>query len=316
MKNLGYGKTILFGEHFVVYGLPSLACAIADCTEAKVEKGSGKNEFIKGVELIDNRSATPKYKETKRGEMERSLDLIFKFMKINPEKTPLKITLSGNLKCASGIGASAAMASSVARALSAYFKLNLNDSRINEIAYEGEKGSAGTPSGIANTASTYGGLLIFKKNLSGGSNRSERLSIKKPIEILLINSGITQETKAVVGDVKKFKEANEEKFAKIIHEYNFLFSHGLDALKNYNLEKIGKLMDKNQELLRQITVSCPEVEKIVKLAKDSGALGAKLTGTGRGGLIIALTPGKKLQKQVANAIRKVGYEVMETSLGG
>jgi mevalonate kinase len=315
MKNIGYGKTILFGEHFVVYGLPSIASAISNYTEAKIEPASGGEQFIPGVELVDERPATPGYKEKKRGEMERSLKLILDFMKIDTQKNPLKITLSGNLKCASGIGASAAMASSIARALSEKFGKNLDDDKINEVAYEGEKGSAGNPSGIDNTASTYGGLLIFEKNLEGGKNMIERLSIEKPIEIVVINSGVTQETKEVVADVRKFKEENEKRFAEICGEYKKVFERGLQALKTGDVQKLGQAIEKNQVLLKQITVSSELIDEIVSKAKRAGAIAAKLTGTGRGGLVIALTPGKELQEKVAKEMQEAGFETTKTSIG-
>lgn len=308
-KNIGYGKTILFGEHFVVHGLPAIACAISDYTEAKVEKAK------KGLELVDNRPETPGYKETKKGEISREMDSILKFMKIDVGETPLKITLSGNLVCASGIGASAALASSVARALSEYFKLNLNDDRINEVAFEGESGGSGTPSGIDNTASTYGGLLIFEKNLQGGKNKIERLAIKKPIDILLVNSGITQETKEVVGDVRALMEKDAEAFDWIVQQYRKVFEDGLNALKDYDLENLGEAMNRNQELLRKITVSSDLMDELQEIALQNGALGAKLTGTGRGGLLIALTPDKKMQGKVAKAFEKKGFHVTRTKIG-
>ncbi|HZX34213.1 MAG TPA: hypothetical protein VFF09_02425, partial [archaeon] len=116
-KGTGYGKVILFGEHFIVYGLPGIASAVSDYTLAVVEPG------VKGVELVDNRPAVEDYKETKKEEIERQMKAIIKHFKINPEKTPLKITLSGNLKAASGVGASTALATSIARALSQHFGL-------------------------------------------------------------------------------------------------------------------------------------------------------------------------------------------------
>ena len=307
----GYGKTILFGEHFVVYGFKAIASAIGDCTKAKTEKGSKG----KGIELVDNRPAVEGYKVKKQREINDSLDLIFKFLKIDLKKNPVKITLSGNLECASGIGASAALAASVARALNQDFNLGLNEEQINEVAYEGEKASAGNPSGIDNTASVFGGLLVFQKNLEGGKNLIERLSIKKPIEIVLANSKITQDTKEVVSDVKRFKEEDEERFQKILNEYQKVFDEGLKALKNYDLRKLGELMNKNQELLARATITCSTVEEMISIAKKEGAFGAKQTGTGRGGLVICLTPGKELQEKVAEALEKKGFPVMKTVIG-
>ena len=307
-KGIGYGKTILFGEHFVVYGLPGFASAISDYTIAEIEAGE------KGLTLIDNRPAVEGYKKIKQGEISREFELILNFMNIDINKTPLKITLSGNLECASGIGASAALASSVAWALSEYFKLGLNDDQINEIAYEGEKGSVGTPSGIDNTCSTYGGMIIFEKNLAGGPNKIKRI-VSKPMEMVIVNTEITQETKEVVDDVKKEKDKNPEKFEKIFSEYKQIFDEAVIALKEGDIKKIGELMDKNQELLRQITVSCPEVEKIISIAKENGALGAKLTGTGRGGLVICLSPDEQTSENIAKAVEKHGFAVWRTKIG-
>ncbi len=299
----------MFGEHFVVYGLPAIAAALSDYTTAKIEKGS------KGLEIIDNRPETPGYKETKIGERDRALELMLKYLKIDINKTPLKITLAGNLFCASGIGASAAMATSIARALNEHFSLELNEEQINDVSFEGEKGSAGTPSGIDNTCATFGGLLTFEKNLQGGKNRIERLKIKQPAEIVLANSGITQETKTVVEDVKKLKEKKPEEFEKIFRDYKKVFEEALNALKKSDWKKLGKLMNKNHELLQKITVSCKELDEMQKIALNAGAFGAKLTGTGRGGLLIALTPGKELQEKVSRALEQKGCAIAKTRIG-
>ncbi|MCR4335625.1 MAG: mevalonate kinase [archaeon] len=317
-KGIGYGKTILFGEHFVVYGLSAVASAISNITIAEVQGMKKTNigkEFIPGLELIDNRLSVEGYKIKKRGEMERSFDLMFRFMKIDLQKTPLKITLSGNLKCASGIGASAAFASAVARALNEHFSLGLNDEQINEIAYEGEKGSAGNPSGIDNTCSTYGGFLVFEKNLDGGKNKIELIDVAKPLRIVLASTGITQETKEIVAVIKKLRSENKEKYEQMFLDYHEIFDSAIDSLKSGNEKKLGVLMDKNMELLREMTLSCSEIEKIISAAKQNGALGAKLTGTGRGGLVICLVPDETTQEKVAKAVSEAGFEAAKTELG-
>lgn len=307
-EGCGFGKIILFGEHFVVYGLPGIASAISDKTIARIEKS-------RKFELVDNRPAIEGYKDEKKGEMERSMKLILDFMRIDVAKTPVKITLSGNLLCASGIGASAAMATSVARAFSGYFNLGLDDDQINRISYEGEKGSAGTPSGIDNTCATFGGLLWFEKNMQGRENKIELIETKKPIEIVLGNTGISKETKEVVADVRKAKEADPKKYERIFSEYRKLVEEGRQALESGDNKKIGKLMDENHRLLKEMGLSCPEVEMIISAAKKAGATGAKITGTGRGGYVILLTPRKDLQEKVAKAIEATGFRTMKTKIG-
>jgi len=307
-KGYGYGKVILFGEHFVVYGLPAIASAIGDKTIAEVEKAE-KFEFI------DKRPETEGYKVTKKDEIERELKMIFDFMKIDLKKTPLRITLSGNLLCTSGIGASAAMATAIARALSDYFELGLNNEEINRIAYEGEKGSAGTPSGIDNTCATFGGLLWFEKNLQGGPNKIELIKAKKPIEIVLGNTGISQDTKKVVKDVRKAKEAEPEKYNRIFDDYLKIVKEARSVIERGDLKRLGKLMDENHKLLKEMNLSCKEAEEIISVAKANGAIGAKITGTGRGGYVILLTPGRKLQEKVAKAIEKEGFRVLKTKIG-
>jgi len=307
-EGYGFGKIILFGEHFVVYGLPAIASAIGDKTIANIEKA-------KKFELVDKRPATEGYKVTKKDEMDRSMKLILDFMKIDPVKTPVKITLSGNLFCTSGIGASAAMATSIARAFSEYFNLGLDNEQVNRISYEGEKGSAGTPSGIDNTCATFGGLLWFEKNLKGGENRMELIKAKHSIEIVLGNTGISQETKLVVEDVKKAKEADPKKYEKLFSDYLKIVKEARGVLESGDIQRLGKLMDENHRLLREMNLSCKQAEGIISVAKANGAAGAKITGTGRGGYVILLTPGKATQDNVAKAIEKAGYRTLKTEIG-
>ena len=155
-KGKGFAKTILFGEHFVVYGYEGIPCALGQTTTAEVKKIKGNG----GYELIDNRPATPGYKEEKKGEYTALINRLLEFLKI---KDKLQITLAGNLIPASGIGASAACAVAIARAINYEYKLGLNDNEINKAAFEAETAGSGTPSGIDNTAATYGGFLLFKK---------------------------------------------------------------------------------------------------------------------------------------------------------
>ncbi|MDP6670720.1 MAG: mevalonate kinase [archaeon] len=304
----GFGKTILFGEHFVVYGLPAIASALGNTTTAKVEKAD-----VKGYELIDNRLESPGYKVAKKEEYEKLIENVINFMGV---KEGIRITLGGKLVAASGVGASAACAASLARAINDEFQMDWDNDKINAAAYEGEKGPHGTPSGIDNTAAVFGGLIRFKKNLEGGPNTIEKMQIKAPVEIVLADSGKTSSTKEVVGDVRTLKEANPTEIDPVFEEYEKLAEEAKQALLDYDLQKFGELMNKNHELLQKITVSCEELDAMVLTAREAGAIGAKLTGTGRGGLMQALTPGVELQEKVAKALEEKGFTVIRTKIGG
>ena len=306
----GFGKTILFGEHFVVYGLPSIVSALGSKTSCTVERIRGKT-----YELVDERPETPGYKKEKYSEQAASIRNVFSAASLNLKDNPVKIVFGGDLTAASGVGASAASCAALARALSDEFKLGFDDKRINEIAYEGEKGYHGTPSGIDNTAAVYGGLIWFVKNLEGGENTMERLAISGPVEIVLGNTGLTSSTKEVVDDVRKMREKDPKKFEKIFDAYDELVNAAREALLAYNLDNVGELMNWNHKLLQDIGVSCRELDDLVEAARQAGASGAKLTGTGRGGLMQALTPGEKLQNKVAKAIEKKGYATYKTKIG-
>jgi mevalonate kinase len=303
----GFGKVILFNEHFVVYGVPSIVSAIAQTTVAIVEPFKGK-----GWSLADLRPATARYKENKIDQQRGSVDRILKAAGVDPSRSPIKITLKGDLVAASGIGASAASCVAIARAVSDEFGLRLSDGRINEIAYEGELAYHGTPSGVDNTAATYGGLIWFIRN---EPNVIERIELKEPVEIVMGNTGKVADTISVVNGVRERKEKYPEKYNKVFKEAEELAHSARGALKNFDLEKVGKLMDDNHRLLQSIEVSCKELDLLVELARNHGALGAKLTGGGCGGNMVALTPGKDLQEKVARAIEREGFEALRTSVG-
>ena len=306
----GYGKTILFGEHFVVYGLPAIASALSSSTTAEIQVVDGE-----GWEVIDNRPATPGYKEKKYDEAMQAIQNVLEYMNIDVGCQKLKITFSGDLIAASGVGASAAQATSLARALNDHFTLMWNDEKINEAAYEGERAYHGTPSGIDNTASTYGGLIWFEKNLSGGKNKIETVKSGKKIPLVIANTGITASTTEVVADVRRLKVANPLRFDKIFNNYHKLAIDAKVALLEGNITTIGKLMNKNHELLKQITVSGDLNDKLVTLALENGALGAKMTGTGRGGLVIALAETEEIQQTIAKAVEEEGYDAWKTKIG-
>lgn len=321
----GFGKVILFNEHFVVHGIPAIVSAIDSKTVATVERVSDPKKLVPsgnegsmagdGWVLEDDRPANPGYKTEKYQHQKESVLLVFKAAGFDPTKNNVKIHLGGDLKAVGGVGASAAVCVSLARALNGEFKLGFDDARINRIAFEGEKAYAGTPSGIDNTASTYGGLLLFEKNLAGGENKIRLLKLKKPVRIVMGNTGVTANTKAAVAGVKERKEKEPTKYEKIFNEAKAISEKAREALKKYDMKLVGQLMNENHSLLQQIEVSHPKLEELVNIARKNGASGAKMTGGGLGGYMVALTPEKSTQKKVAKAMEDAGYEALQTSIG-
>jgi len=307
----GKGKVILFGEHFVVYGLPAVAAGIAAETTAEVTKTDTPSWTIE-----DLRPETPGYKVEKAEEQRVSTDKVIHHLGLDLSKRGVHIKLGGNLVSASGIGASAANCVALARALNAEFQLGLTADQINETAYEGEKGYHGTPSGIDNTASTFGGLIWYVRDPAGGAPVFEKLKLKKQVGLVIGSTGLTASTKKVVDDVAAKKNADPKWFDSVVEEYKALVKEARESLLRIDLKKAGRLMNKNQEMLRTLTVSCPELETLIQEALRNGALGAKLTGTGRGGLMISLVPDKRTTDQVAGALQKAGAgAVWKTTFG-
>ncbi|MDH4123667.1 MAG: mevalonate kinase [Thermoplasmata archaeon] len=299
------GKLILFGEHFVVYGLPALATAIEARTVAEVQRADKYS-------LIDNRPETVGYKKEKYSQQVDSIQRIFKAIELKGDD--VKIVLRGDLVATSGVGASGASCSAIVAALSDEFELGLSKEEINNIAYEGEKGYHGTPSGIDNTCSTFGGFILYRKDITSGGSNMKHLDLSTSFSVIMGNTGITSNTTEVVKDVESQKEREPDRFSRLFKEYQKIIDEAIVSLQKEDLENIGRLMNKNHSLLREINVSSTELERLVELALKNGAMGAKLTGTGRGGLMIALVDDDN-KKDVADAIKNAGFKAEITRIG-
>jgi mevalonate kinase len=302
----GFGKTILFNEHFVVYGIPAIASAINYKTIARVEK-SEKDAFE------DHRKGTAGYSQAKMAQQMEAISIIKRELSINDE---LHIVLEGDLPAFSGIGASAANSVAIARAIVDEYKLNLSDEEINKIAYKAEKAFAGTPSGIDNTAATYGGLIWFKRSADPYSDELplvEKIRTK-PFDMLLANSGVVADTKKVIEGVRERREKDRKAYDRIFAQAESIAHEARKALEANDLEAVGRLMNEDHKLLQQIGVSSDVLDKMVELALKAGAPGAKLTGGGVGGCMIALTPGN--QQKVEEAFKNAGFETLRITVGG
>jgi mevalonate kinase len=234
-------------------------------------------------------------------------------MGIDTHKTPIKIIYGGTLLAGSGVGASAASCVSLARAVNEEFQLGLPIDEINRIAWEGEFAYHGTPSGVDNTASCYGGLLLY--HLKGPEKIVENIKIEKPIRVVLGNSGVSADTRVLEVLVEDAKAKDKQLFdsrMQAITEQSF----GLKkCLEQNDLAQVGKYMTENHQILVDMGLSHPKLDYLCNMARNLGALGAKLTGGGMGGYMVALTPSEDLQGSVAKAMEAEGYFVIRASVG-
>jgi mevalonate kinase len=307
-RGTAFGKTILIGDQFVLDEVPAIVSAIPFETEAVVERIDGK-----GWVLEDNRIEVPGYKEKKKHQQVDAIDRILRVMSIDAKQTPIKITYGGSLLAGSGVGASAASCVSLARALNDEFDLGYSIEQINHVGWEGEFPYHGTPSGVDNTASTYGGLLLYW--LKDGEKNFERIAAAKPLYCVLGNSGITANTADLDDYVDLERERDPLLFTSRLQTITDQAFEVKAALEIGDLEQVGAIMTANHEILIDMDLSHQILVELCNLALEMGALGAKLTGGGRGGYMNALCPSQDVQSAIASAMEQKGYMVIRTTIG-
>jgi len=303
-----FGKTILIGDQFVLEEVPAIVSAIPFETIATVERSDGE-----GWELEDNRVEVPGYKDKKKEQQVVSINRILEVMKIDTRKNHLKITYGGDLLAGSGVGASAASCVSLARALDAEFNLGYSIEQINYVGWEGEFAYHGIPSGVDNTTSTYGGLLLYW--IKNGEKHFEKIAVKEPLHIVLGNSGVTANTALLDDYVEEMKANDPVLFKSRMESITSQVYAMKSALETGNLETVGSIMTANHKILIEMGLSHEILVKLCNLALDMGALGAKVTGGGRGGYMNALAPNKEVQNAIADAMEAEGYKVIRTTIG-
>jgi len=308
------GKVILLGEHAVVYGRPALALPIPLAVEAIVRKGGS------GVNLVIPRwGMEQKVRSSTAQGVSGMLHNLLVTLGLAEEAMTIEVI--PHVPRAMGLGGSSALAVAIIRALDHAFRLGLDDATVNAHAYECEKVAHGTPSGIDNTIATYGTPLLFQR--SGGAPPApgrgagepliEQLQIGKPVPLVIGITGRESLTANTVARVQQIRDAHPARYDAIFDQIAALTRSGVTALREGNLEELGELMNLCQGYLNALQVSTPELEELIHIARAHGALGAKLTGGGGGGSMIALCPGR--QDEVAAAIEQAGYRALPITVG-
>ncbi len=305
------GKIILFGEHAVVYGRPAIAAPISQLrAKARVYYSSSNNCYIIAPDLKRHDRLDDLPEDDALATAVRQLVTAAKLWQ-PPDVT---IHVRSDIPIASGMGSGAAIAAAIIRALAMH--LNRPDlqenSVVSALTYEVEKIYHGTPSGIDNTVVAYEQPIYFVRQ--SPQNCIEPFTVAAPLRFLVADTGIRSSTKAVVADVRRQWQADPTTFNHIFEQCGRIAQAARTAIEIGDVAQVGALMRENHGWLQKMSVSSPELDCLVTAALQAGALGAKLSGAGRGGNIIALVKGNEGETAVRAALNNAGATTILTTV--
>jgi mevalonate kinase len=282
------GKLILCGEHAVVYLQPAIAIPFLSLgTTTKVFA----HPLAPKGEVIVTAAATQLHAELNTlpavDPIRSTIELVMQFLSLTALPA-CEIHITSTLPIAAGLGSSASLSVSLIRGLSEFLGHPLATEQINAIAYEAEKFHHGNPSGVDNTVIAYAKPVYF---IRGGA--PEFISVAQPVHFLVANSGISASTSEAVAGVQSRRQAAPAEYDAYFNEIGRLTDAVRVDLAHADLVQAGQRLTENHRLLQKMQVSCPELDRLVEAALSAGAWGAKLSGGGLGGNMLALVPEEK-----------------------
>jgi len=290
------GKVILLGEHVVVHGHPAIVAALDRGVAVTVAPRSGGD----GGGGVGGELPEPRLRD--------AFALAARLLGV--DEHGFGVALAGDLPIGMGLGSSAALAVALLRALAAGAALPLDDARLAAAAHEIERLFHGTPSGVDSTAAAFGGVRWF---VAGPPLRHEPLALATPLPLVVVLSRTPHTTLTTVGGLRERAAVRPEVYQPVFTAVGALVTSARAALERADLAQLGALMTMNHGLLRACGVSTAELDALVDDALAAGALGAKLTGAGGGGAVIALPDGEP--EALLAALRARGHEGFAVRLG-
>ena len=282
------GKIILFGEHFVVHGTPAILAAIdkrVTVTSTFTENKTLKINSQLGTLEVPISSSH----EEAKSEFKPFIYLANKMINSHQDVNGLEITIDSDIHIGVGLGSSSACCIAATASIFGLFK-EISSEEILKMSIEAEKTIFPDTSGADCTVCTYGGIIEYDK-----INGSKKNTDASNLNLLIANSMIPHSTKRSVGKVSKFKEGDEDRFSQLCVLETKLIDEVNLALKNKDLITLGLKMSENQKYLEEIQVSNDTLRYMISSLKEI-SLGAKITGAGDGGCIIALVKDENLDK--------------------
>jgi len=277
------GKAILFGEHAVVYGQPAIAVPIRQVQARAILTPSPRSQpgairiQAPAIGLDADLQSLP-------ADHPLAMCIRLVLTHLNLRDAPAcKVRITSTIPLAAGLGSGAAVSVALIRVFSAYLGKPFPPKLVSELAYQVEKLYHGTPSGIDNSVVTYARPVYFVRG-----QPIEMLQSPAPFTLVIGDTGIASPTAEAVADVRLAWQSDPEHYETLFNEIGALVREARFALEKGQIERCGALMDLNHTLLRKMGISSQELDRLVECARQAGALGAKLSGGGRGGNMIAL----------------------------
>jgi mevalonate kinase len=305
-------KIILFGEHFVVYDNPAILASIDRRIHVSVYLNKTKNINIRSdLEITDSYKSSKLKLINRKKNRELIFYPLYKLIKSilskNNENMGIDVDIRSEIPFGIGLGSSAACCVAVSGAVKSLFH-EPDRQQIYSIAAESERVIHQNSSGADCYVSTFGGLIYYIKNKA-----LNKIKSPKKLSLIIVNTRIKHSTGSLVSSVKEYQSKNRILFKDLSHSAYDICQSALYAIKTGNEKRLGTLMNENHKLLQDIGVSHKKINEIVDLCIKNGAFGAKLTGAGGGGSIIALLP-KRDTNDIILEIEKNGWECMPVKI--
>jgi len=318
MMGSASGKVILLGEHAVVYGVPAIVVGIdrgatAHACAIGPDSAKGPSELVVSAGTTASRHPGPADGQmTVRVTANETSDLARAFSALLGAcgvSSPVHVEAMTDLPAAAGLGCSAALGVAIVRALDAWQgKPGAGSNDVVERAMAWEKVFHGNPSGVDATAAARGGCILYERRIDGASMKEIRR--RAPLKLAIGHTGTASTTRVMVEQVAKLRERKGDLVGRTFEGIRSLVANARLALEANDDVGLGRLMDLNQMLLSGLMLSTEEIETMCRVARDAGAFGAKLTGSGGGGCVVALARGDA--EPILASWEKAGFRSFST----
>jgi mevalonate kinase len=278
------GKVIMCGEHAVVYGRPAVALPLIDVrATATVHDGTEQGIVCNAPDIGERWLLHERPDHPIPQLVQATLDRLG--CNVPPS---LRITLRSNIPVASGMGSGAALGAALVKALATHWGQTLRPAEVAALVYESERAYHGTPSGIDNTVVSYEQPIWFQRNAVGTPPTIEPLKLGSSLRFVIGDTGVRAPTYVTVGAVRAAWQHDRARYEGLFDQIGAIARDVRGALATGRIRILGRLLNRNQALLRELGVSSPELERLIDAALTAGAQGAKLSGGGGGGIMLAL----------------------------